>query len=50
MYALHVPPGRPAQPHSTSLLNALSEMRALAEIGSYFGMRPLLERVVPRDV
>ena len=52
MSSLHVTPRRttrtPRAPHATSLLNALSEMRALAEIGSYFGIRPLLERVVPR--
>lgn len=52
MSPLHVPAHRatrkPAAVHSTSLLNSLSEVRALAEIGSYFGIRPLLQRVVAR--
>jgi len=46
-----LPPPRHAQPPGSahhSLLNSLSEIRALAEIGSYFGVRPLLERVAPR--
>jgi len=38
----------PRASRAASLLDSLSEVRALAEIGSYFGIRPLLERVAPR--